>query len=163
MWIYLYNMLIWYGCFSNHVLNNDIINECYVCMNILLIYYMKCERHCQHENIGNDDLKFCHVKFPLLWKCSLLCLCCIAGVPLESIQSATSIPLDCVSDCTGVADGDYHSCQGCIVYASCSNGMIFDGRPCPPGLVWDDYTKMCESTSTTCSFGMGVSVIIYLM
>ena len=67
----------------------------------------------------------------------------------------TGAPHTCVSDCSGVADGDYQSCKTCEEYVSCSNGYYFD-RPCPdnlPGqkpLVWDDLKKRCEYESTTC-------------
>ena len=67
----------------------------------------------------------------------------------------TGAPYPCVSDCSGVADGDYQSCKTCEGYVSCSNGYYFD-RPCPdnrPGekpLVWDDVKKRCEYESTTC-------------
>eukprot|EP01084_Bolivina_argentea_P162317 282502_1 len=42
---------------------------------------------------------------------------------------------DCISsnaDCTGRADGDYHSCISCNVYASCwgEGTQITDNRPC---------------------------------
>ena len=55
-----------------------------------------------------------------------------------------------MSSCSGVSDGDYMSCQGCNVYATCSNGLLYDGRPCPANLVWDDNLKRCEWESTTC-------------
>ncbi len=60
---------------------------------------------------------------------------------------------NCISSCTGLSDGDYQSCLGCHVYASCSNERLYDNRPCPAGLVWDDHLKRCEWVSTTCSDG----------
>eukprot|EP01083_Nonionella_stella_P165793 552595_1 len=56
----------------------------------------------------------------------------------------------CITNCTGESDGDYQSCIGCNVYATCSNDVIYDNRPCPAGLFWDDSSKRCEWTSTTC-------------
>ena len=56
----------------------------------------------------------------------------------------------CVISCTGLPNGDYQSCQGCNVYATCSNSILYDNRPCPADLVWDDDRKRCELTSTTC-------------
>ena len=58
----------------------------------------------------------------------------------------------CVSSCEGKPDGDYQSCNGCSVYASCVGGHLIDNRPCPPGLVWDDrfYKKECRYRSWTC-------------
>ena len=64
-------------------------------------------------------------------------------------------PGTCVSDCSGMSDGDYQSCKTCEGYVTCSNGYYFD-RPCAPNhpgakpLVWDDVKKRCEWTSTTC-------------
>ena len=59
---------------------------------------------------------------------------------------------NCVSDCTGKADGDYQSCTSCNVYVSCSNERLYDNRPCAPStpaLVWDDNKKRCEYSSPT--------------
>ena len=56
----------------------------------------------------------------------------------------------CISSCKGMPNGDYQSCKGCHVYATCSNGDIYDNRPCPANLVWDDNKKRCEWTSDTC-------------
>ena len=67
----------------------------------------------------------------------------------------TGTPYPCVSDCSGMPDGDYQSCKTCEGYVSCSNGRYFD-RPCAPThpgekpLVWDDVKKRCEYESTTC-------------
>ncbi|XP_046560769.1 proprotein convertase subtilisin/kexin type 5-like isoform X2 [Haliotis rubra] len=59
----------------------------------------------------------------------------------------------CVSSCAGVRDGDYQSCIGCQVFASCAHGQLFDNRTCPGNLVWDDFYKRCEGISTTCPTG----------
>ncbi len=57
----------------------------------------------------------------------------------------------CITDCEGLPDGDYQSCRGCHIYASCVSGILYDYRPCNPlGLQWDDNTKRCEVESTTC-------------
>ncbi len=57
----------------------------------------------------------------------------------------------CITDCDGLPDGDYQSCRGCHIYASCVSGILYDYRPCNPlGLQWDDNTKRCETVSTTC-------------
>merc|ERR1712193_529968 len=57
----------------------------------------------------------------------------------------------CISDCEGRANGDYQSCLGCDVYASCSEGIFTDNRPCPDeGTVWDDKLKKCLFNSNTC-------------
>lgn len=61
----------------------------------------------------------------------------------------------CVSSCSGVADGDYQSCLGCTVYATCHSGHLYDNRPCPEGLVWDDDKKYCDYTSGTCDTSSG--------
>ena len=54
---------------------------------------------------------------------------------------AASTGANCVADCAGVSNGDYQSCVGCHVYATCSNGRKYDNRPCPANLVWDDNVK----------------------
>ena len=60
-------------------------------------------------------------------------------------------------------DGDYQSCQGCHVYATCSNEILYDNRPCPADLVWDDNAKRCEWISTTCSDGGGSGKLCFLV
>ena len=58
----------------------------------------------------------------------------------------------CVSDCSGMANGDYQSCETCEGFVSCSNGDKYE-MPCAPSdppLVWDDVKKRCEYESTTC-------------
>ncbi|XP_071111191.1 uncharacterized protein [Haliotis cracherodii] len=56
----------------------------------------------------------------------------------------------CISACSGRPSGDYQSCNGCNVYATCANGYMYDNRPCVAGTVWDDTLKRCEMTSSTC-------------
>ena len=58
----------------------------------------------------------------------------------------------CVSNCSGLADGTYQSCQGqgCNMYAQCLFGVIYNLR-CDGDLVYDDSTKRCQITSQTCS------------
>lgn len=59
----------------------------------------------------------------------------------------------CIRNCFGRRDGDYQSCQGCSVYASCVGGRIYNRRPCAPAtpaLRWDDDAKRCLYNSTTC-------------
>merc|ERR1712227_301723 len=59
----------------------------------------------------------------------------------------------CVSDCSLVPTGDYQSCQGCNIYASCLGGNLIDNRPCPVGTQWDDDSKECVYRSKTCPYG----------
>ncbi len=56
-------------------------------------------------------------------------------------------------------DGDYQSCCGCCVYATCANGILYDNRPCPAGLVWDDNLRRCEFTSSTCGTRSGYALV----
>lgn len=53
----------------------------------------------------------------------------------------------CITDCTGVPDGNYPSCISCEVYAACSGGRIIDNMPCPAGLKWNDQLKRCDYMS----------------
>ena len=39
---------------------------------------------------------------------------------------------------------------GCHVFASCSNGILHDNRPCAANTVWDGSIKRCDYTSSTC-------------
>jgi len=78
--------------------------------------------------------------------------------PIDPPGPSTSEPIDpprpsCIKSCVGLANGDYQSCKGCRVYATCSNGHLTDKRPCPSDLVWDDNVKRCEWKSTTCNAG----------
>ena len=57
---------------------------------------------------------------------------------------------NCVSSCKNQVDGDYQSCDGCHMYITCSNGISYDKRPCPPTLVWNDNKKLCDWKSSTC-------------
>ncbi len=60
----------------------------------------------------------------------------------------------CITSCEGLPNGDYQSCNGCTIYATCSNEILYDGRPCAPAtppLVWDDNLKRCDYDSETCS------------
>eukprot|EP00483_Globobulimina_turgida_P000292 UN00292 len=55
----------------------------------------------------------------------------------------------CVSDCTGVATGNYASCKSCHVFATCDHGRLIDNRPCAtPDLVWDDKNGGCRWASS---------------
>lgn len=65
-------------------------------------------------------------------------------------QSPTSNPYNCVSSCENIPDGNFQSCKGCNVFASCSGGRLIDSRPCAAKLVWDDIVKQCVYTSSTC-------------
>ena len=66
------------------------------------------------------------------------------------ISEETPVVPSCVADCSGIASGDYQSCLGCGVYLTCSNGIAYDNRACPTGLVWDDNHKYCDYESTSC-------------
>ena len=76
---------------------------------------------------------------------------CMTIVHVQMVLSGMITSGDCVSSCEGMEDGDYQSCEGCHVYATCSNEILHDNRPCPDGLVWDDNAKRCEWTSETCT------------
>ena len=57
----------------------------------------------------------------------------------------------CITDCVKRAEGDYQSCNGCNVYASCTSaGGFIDDKPCPTFKYWDDDKKECAPRSSTC-------------
>ena len=82
-------------------------------------------------------------------------------------ESCTSTGVFCVTDCSGLDDGDYQACDTCRSYVSCSGGAAVLTRPCPRWgssessddddsssekyLVWDDDYKRCDWKSTTCT------------
>ncbi|XP_056004585.1 A disintegrin and metalloproteinase with thrombospondin motifs adt-2-like [Ostrea edulis] len=55
----------------------------------------------------------------------------------------------CVGDCKGLKNGDYQSCSTCKGFVKCSNSRLYNFQ-CPGTTVWDDKSKRCEWTSTTC-------------
>ena len=67
-----------------------------------------------------------------------------------TVEPITQQDDDCITSCLDKPDGDYQSCQGCSVYASCVGGYMYDNRPCPPGTSWDDNMKQCVFESSTC-------------
>merc|ERR1719277_2779246 len=77
---------------------------------------------------------------------------CVSSAPRNTAALYNTGP-SCVSDCSGLPPGNYQSCVGCKVYATCTGGYLIDNRPCPAYTVWDDESKTCEATSTTCSEG----------
>ncbi len=97
-------------------------------------------RPCPSGTFWDNKKKLCDFKSSTCW-------------PWQQKQSSAKRQRSawkCVSSCQGVANGDYQSCQGCHVYASCSNGILYDKRPCASNLVWDDKKKKCEYKSETC-------------
>ncbi|KAK6173249.1 hypothetical protein SNE40_016734 [Patella caerulea] len=56
----------------------------------------------------------------------------------------------CLQTCEGLKDGNYQCCQSCHFFTSCVNEYMYDKRPCPEDLVWDDAKKNCLRNSTTC-------------
>ena len=61
----------------------------------------------------------------------------------------------CIASCDGLESGNYQSCLGCDVFATCVHGNMYDNRSCqetPWGLSWDDNTKRCQNFSDTCPY-----------
>jgi hypothetical protein len=61
----------------------------------------------------------------------------------------------CITSCHGRVNGEYQSCKGCGVYATCKDGVLKDDLPCAPEpdgrlLFWDENTKKCQWESETC-------------
>ena len=120
-------------------------------------YGLLCEIACKDGYFWDDREKKCVIE-------STTC-----PIPSTTIRPPTSGPTSppttsrrppgpgpCVSDCSGMANGDYQSCYTCERFVTCSNGHYYD-MPCAPNhpgqppLVWDDVKKRCEWTSSTCS------------
>ena len=86
-----------------------------------------------------------HVINSVLFNSSLV----YATPPQPAVVTGTGS--NCVSDCTGMADGVYQSCTTCNGFVSCTNERLFN-MPCAPSnppLVWDDNKKRCEWVSAT--------------
>jgi len=98
-------------------------------------------RPCPENLVWDDNLKKCHYTSST----------CRVGGTTNS---------NCVADCRNRTDGDYQSCLGCHVYATCSNEEIHDNRICPFGLVWDDDRKVCQYTTDTCTPAISFSYVI---
>ncbi|XP_060081457.1 uncharacterized protein LOC132560797 [Ylistrum balloti] len=83
---------------------------------------------------------------------------------LPYVTTTTSyrpITHDCVGgadDCQHRTNGDYHTCDNCHYFASCSEGYTYV-RPCPDNLVFDAIVGSCQYRSTTCSFAIGKPVL----
>ena len=113
-----------------------------------------CEHPCETGPVWDDLKKYC------VWESTT---CPIpsttihppTGVPTSPPTTSTPTPGPCVSDCSGMPNGDYQSCKTCEGFVSCSNGHYYD-MPCAPNhpgekpLVWDDVKKRCDYESTTC-------------
>ncbi|KAK2159251.1 hypothetical protein NP493_1732g00011 [Ridgeia piscesae] len=56
----------------------------------------------------------------------------------------------CIRSCKTARNGDHQSCDGCHMYVTCSNGGMYNHRPCPAGLMWNDNKKRCDWKSRTC-------------
>ncbi|KAI0215187.1 hypothetical protein LSAT2_032773 [Lamellibrachia satsuma] len=55
----------------------------------------------------------------------------------------------CIWNCAGKTTGDYQSCRGCHVYASCTTaGNLVDNSPCPANLVWNDNESCATGHQT---------------
>ena len=128
-----------------------------------------CERFVTCSNGHYYDMPCAPSDPPLVWddvkkRCEYESTTCPSTSPPSTTSSPSSSstshpppgPGPCVSDCSGMANGDYQSCYTCERFVSCSNGHYYD-MPCAPNhpgqlpLVWDDVKKRCEWTSSTCS------------
>ncbi|XP_046565546.1 integumentary mucin C.1-like isoform X1 [Haliotis rubra] len=56
--------------------------------------------------------------------------------------TSRTTPASCVSDCTGLGDGKYQSCERCNGYVVCTHGNTHH-RPCGAGTLWNDNRKLC--------------------
>ncbi|OWF43623.1 Lactadherin [Mizuhopecten yessoensis] len=75
---------------------------------------------------------------------------------LPYVTTTTSLkPMthDCIGsadDCHRKVNGDYHTCDNCHYFASCSEGYTYV-RECPDNLVFDAVIGSCQYRSTTCT------------
>ncbi|KAI0225346.1 hypothetical protein LSAT2_023808 [Lamellibrachia satsuma] len=73
------------------------------------------------------------------------------AVLMMALQQGKGEDAECITSCEDRLPGNYQSCQGCGVFATCDASLkFFDNRPCPATLVWDDNVKNCRGYSATC-------------
>nr|KAG5691224.1 hypothetical protein BaRGS_019435 [Batillaria attramentaria] len=92
------------------------------------------DRPCAPGTVWDDSIRSCGFV-------STTCMETTSSATTVSVLSPTTGPI-CITSCVGRPNGDYQSCFGCSVYASCVGGMIINNRACPGGTVWDDGLKM---------------------
>nr|CCJ09603.1 Periotrophin [Patella vulgata] len=126
------------------------------------------------SNVGSGVFPYCGdcTKKVMCFNGEVMVVPCQQGLYFDIVSKTCSFPADatcgmtspstvedpdeprpneeCISDCTQMENGDYQSCYGCHMYCTCSNGMMYDKRPCPANTVWDDIQKMCMHISFTC-------------
>ena len=117
--------------------------------------------------ISNNNQNIHHIQRTSLYKQCSITLVIAYTVYTESCTNTGNF---CVSDCTGMDDGDYQACDTCRSYVSCSGGLRLPlKRACPHwrsteesndeddeeskimSLLWDDDYQRCDWTSTTCT------------
>ncbi|XP_046549411.1 mucin-4-like isoform X2 [Haliotis rubra] len=99
-------------------------------------------RPCSAGTLWDDNKKSC--QFPPSPTCVLNTMSENAQettTPAEVTTTPTTTA-SCVSDCTGLGNGKYQSCERCDGYVECILGRKFN-RPCSAGLLWDDNNKNC--------------------
>src|SRR6218665_1126911 len=72
--------------------------------------------------------------------------CCCVGMKGALCQSTGP---NCRSDCYSTPNGNYQWCGRCDYFLQCSGGSEYYTE-CPSDLYYDDSTKSCEVSSTTC-------------
>ncbi|KAL3886807.1 hypothetical protein ACJMK2_026776 [Sinanodonta woodiana] len=75
-------------------------------------------------------------------------MCYWTSSTCNTLQNGTSIH-GCDDSCVGKGRGFYQYCHDCHQYVLCIDGYKYV-MPCPSDLEWDDMTKMCNWTSSTC-------------
>ncbi|MCP3995896.1 MAG: hypothetical protein GY722_12655 [bacterium] len=81
---------------------------------------------------------------------------CGSGVCVPDVDPNPECDV-CVDSCVGLPlDSQWQSCETCEGYVECGFAGTLVQKSCPTGgdgnpLVWDDGSKTCETTSSTCS------------
>eukprot|EP01084_Bolivina_argentea_P103902 186082_1 len=99
-------------------------------------HYLTNDRPCAANLVWDDNVG----------RCEAVSSC--GADPIDRTPDACSSCIDADFGCDGVYDGDYPSCDGPDYYVSCGDGVLYDERPCPGDLVWDDNNKQCDYSSS---------------
>ena len=136
-----WSILTWL-CYS--MLRGPLPKRRHVWVQYWRIHLLMCHKHPGHQ----------------LW----YVLCLQVKMVLQSMQHTTVVTImcffftenvvipsgACVTDCSGIADGLYHSCLSCSVFVECEAGVLTDGIDCSLGQQFDDREARCVDDSSTC-------------
>ncbi|XP_067667423.1 uncharacterized protein [Haliotis asinina] len=108
-------------------------------------------RECPPGLIWDDSLKLCEISSPTCTVPTSMTTTSPTTTSATTTSQTSPTPFvnPCITSCTGQSIGNYQYCQTCKKFLTCVNNVKVV-QDCPPSLVWDNNSKRCEITSTTC-------------